>query len=110
MASAAVERGYALSLAVNIVSQTTTYESPCTGISTLVPMECKWVIFLLPAVKTFSTEKALDTVSSIPSWVEEEASLGEGVRCCDKVGRVGPLEGYGTLRCLFYAPGLGERL
>ena len=96
-----VARGseYALSLAINIVAQTAAHDSPCTGVSTLVPMESKWVIVLLPTIETFSTEKAFYVISSIPSWVEEEASFGEGVRCCDKVSRVGPFEGYGTLRC-----------
>jgi hypothetical protein len=62
-------------------------------------MECKWVVFLLPAIETFSTEEAFDIVSSIPRRVEEEASFGESVRCCEKVHRVRPFEGYGTLRC-----------
>jgi hypothetical protein len=91
--------GYGLSLAINVVAQTTTYGSPWTGVSTPIPMECKWVIVLLPASETFSTAKAFNIVSSIPAWVEEEASFGEGVRCCNKVGRVGPFEGCGTLCC-----------
>lgn len=93
------EIGYGLSLAINVVAQTTTYDSPWTGISTPIPMECKWVIVLLPASETFSTAKAFDIVSGIPTRVEEEAGFGEGVRCSNKVGRVGPFEGYGTLRC-----------
>jgi hypothetical protein len=97
--STARKMGYGLSLAINVVAQTTTYDSPWTGISTPIPMECKWVIVLLPASETFSTAKAFDIVSGIPTRVEEEASFGEGVRCSDKVGRVGPFKGYGTLRC-----------
>jgi hypothetical protein len=62
-------------------------------------MECKWVVFLLPASEAFSTEVAFDIVSSTPRRVEEEAGFGEGLRCGEKVGRVGPFEGYCTLRC-----------
>ena len=105
------ERRYTLSLAINVLAKPTTKDSPCTVVSTLVPMYREWVILLLPAVETFSAEKAFDVVSGIPRWVEEEASFGEGVRCCSEVSRMGPFEGDGTLcSCMFYAPGLCKRL
>jgi len=55
------------------------------------------VILLLPAVETFSAKKAFDVVPGVPGRVEEEAGLGEGIRCCDEVIGVGPFEGDDTL-------------
>jgi hypothetical protein len=55
------------------------------------------VIMLFPAIETFSTKKALDIISSVPGWVEEEASFGERVGCGDEMIGVGPFEGENTL-------------
>jgi hypothetical protein len=69
------------------------------------------VVLLFPTIEALPTEKAFDVVLSIPRWVEEKASFGEGVRCCEEVSRMRPFEGDITLRIrLFYAPGLCERL
>jgi len=74
-------------------------------------MDSMWIIFLFPAIETFSTKEALDIVTSVPRWVEEEASFGEGLGSCGEVSRVGPLEGYSTFcRRVLYAPSLCERL
>lgn len=80
----------------NILTESAPDYCPCTSTATLLPMNKKRVILLIPVAQLFVTQKASDAILVLPAWYPIEACFGKSVRVGVERGRMGPLHGCGS--------------